>query len=304
MKRLIFKKERKQYLVNVQKWRSEVALFACIVTLLFSFVALTRTFVYNAQLGYPVSYSYRYFTNISNTQTALASSFIIPFAIHGIRKKRFVLPKWLSMFHYSGVICTTMVFVFAVVFILPYDRHFAIEGSNFFLHIICPLAVLISFQFVETKHDYNKKEVFICLLPFIAYSLIYLVMVVFIGEERGGWADIYMLNTFLPAYITFPMSWFMVAVIAFAIKKLSSVIYKWRHGRMLLAWEGEADPVEVKIEMYGLGRYYGLIGDKNDLAVPFDILYDVSKKYNIELEELFDAYSKGLFNGIKESQNL
>ena len=273
---------------------------ACSVSLVVSFVAIILTMVSNMRLGYTASECFKYFTILSNMLTALASSFIIPFAIIGIRKKRFVIPKWLSMMHYSGAICITIVFVFALFIILPHHRQGAIGGSNFFLHVVCPLAVLISFFLVESGYTYSRKEILICLIPFAMYSIVYLVMVVFIGEENGGWEDLYQLTTYLPAYISFVLLWALGLAVAFAIRKVSNLLYGYRRGKMMASWKDEADPVEVKIEIYGLGRYYGLHGDKNSLSVPYDILEDASKRFDIKIDELYDAYVKGLHNGIKD----
>ena len=290
----------RQYMVNINAWRSKVAFFACLVTLVCATTSIVLSFIWYSEHGYNPARALRFFTNISNTITLFASAFIMPFAINGIRKKRFVIPKWLSLLFYSGTICTTVVFLFAVVFILPFNREFAIGGKQFFLHIVCPIMVLTSFQFVEAKYEYSLKERLLCLMPFIIYSFVYTYMVVIKGEANGGWGDVYMLNTFLPAYITFPAMWIAVFLVAGGIKKLSDVLQKIREKKMFDAWKEDADPIEVNIEMYGLGRYYGLHCDQNDLTVPLDIIENVAKRYNRKVEDLYNIYAKGLFHGIEE----
>ena len=42
-------------------------------------------------------------------------SFTIPFAINGLRKKRFVYPRWLFLLHYTGTLCTPMTFVYLLL---------------------------------------------------------------------------------------------------------------------------------------------------------------------------------------------
>jgi hypothetical protein len=39
---------------------------------------------------------------------------------------------------------------------------------------------------VETGHPYARRDTLICLIPFLAYSLVYIVMVAILGEECGG----------------------------------------------------------------------------------------------------------------------
>ncbi len=298
----VSKNSTRQYLVDIHKWRSVVALFACTVALICSTLALIFCIINYMVQGWKLSEFFRYFTTLSNILMVLASSFIIPFAINGIRKKRFVLPRWLSLFFYSGTICITMVFIFAMVFILPYDRDFAIGGRQFFLHVITPLAILISFELVESDFKVSRKEIILCMVPFMIYSLVYLIQVAIIGADKGGWDDMYMVNTYVPAYISLPIALLMVYAIAWVIQKVSNVLNRSRERKMLSSWKEDADPVEVNIEIYGLGRYYGLHGDKNNLSVPLDILESVSKHYSMDLEGLYSVYMKGLLNGIKERE--
>ncbi|MBR5755966.1 MAG: hypothetical protein IKX96_00250 [Firmicutes bacterium] len=292
----------RQYLVNIHKWRSTLALIACSVTLICSVSAIIATIARNIGNGETLSSVFMYFTTLSNMLTTLASSFIFPYAVNGIRKKRFVMPKWLYMVHYSGAICTTLVFIFAMVFILPYNRQFAIGGSNFYLHVICPIEVLISFELIEATYKYSKKDIMICLVPFLIYSIVYIVMVVFVGEANGGWPDIYMVCTFVPVYVSFPAMWVLAAAVALGIKKLSNVLNRKREAQLVSFWKEDADPVEINIEVYGLGRFYGLHGDKNDLSVPLDILESVSKRYRLDADKLYNVYVKGLLHGIKERE--
>ncbi len=51
------------------------------------------TFIYGAN----IFKSYIYFTIISNTMAAISVAFVIPFAVEGIRKSRFILPEWVSV---------------------------------------------------------------------------------------------------------------------------------------------------------------------------------------------------------------
>ena len=85
-------KKSRQYLIDIQKWRSLAALAACVVTLVFSVIAINKGMVEYVQRGTSVSNLFRFFTTLSNMMTALAASFITPFAVNGIRKKRFVMP--------------------------------------------------------------------------------------------------------------------------------------------------------------------------------------------------------------------
>lgn len=72
---------------------------------------------------------------------------------------------------------------------------------------------------------------------------------------------------------------------------------------MRAIWDEELDSVSVKIEIYSLGFHSGLKQDKDDISIPFNILEEISKKFDIKLEELINAYTVGIINGVKEKPN-
>lgn len=293
----------KQYMVNIQKSRSIVSLIACVITLVCSVSALSVDIAIYVKQGWPISEMFSYFTTLSNILISIASSFIVPFAINGIRYKRFILPKWLSMLHYSGIICISLVFVFVLVAIMPYDMDFAVGGPNFFLHIISPIAIIISFFMVESHYNYTHKELLLCMVPFFIYSIVYVVMVAVLGPEKGGWEDLYMLNTFVPAAVSLPIVYLVTYALARILRKLSDVLYDARRKQLLSSWSKDIYPIDVNIEVYGLGRFYGLNGDRNNLSVPMDILELIADRYDIGTKELYAVYTKGLYNGLYEREN-
>lgn len=46
--------------------------------------------------------------------------------------------------------------------------------------------------------------------------------------------------------------------------------------------------------------YYGLHGDKNNLSLPLDILESLARHYDMNVKELYNVYTKGLYHGIAE----
>ena len=293
-----------QYMIELQKGRSILALIACSITLCFTSASIIWAVVRHMAEGNSPLHAFRYFTTLSNTVTFFAAGFIFPYAINGIRMKRLIYPRWLSMVHYSGTVCTTLTLVFSMVFILPYDRQMALGGSNFFLHLVCPIAVLVSFEMVESSYEYRKKDTFICLIPLLIYSLLYTTMVVVIGEGNGGWPDMYKLNTFAPFYVSFPVVWIIAIGISFVINRSSSYFVKKREEDMLFSLKRYINPVELKLEVYELGRLYGKCDDENDLSIPFDLLSLLANHYTkgTDLDELYQMYTAGLLAGVKEKK--
>jgi len=292
----------RQYMINLQKWRSIVSLVACAVTMILSFAGVNASMVRYMELGRNAADFFRYLTSISNILTGVASSFIVPFAVEGIRKKRFTMPKWLRVFFYSGAICTTVTMLFSLFVILPFNVESAVAGSNFYFHFICPVTVLISFLLIESDHRISRKDLAIGMIPFLTYSIVYFVMVVIISEKNGGWEDLYLLNTLVPWYVSLPAILAAAFGVSAGIGKLSNIIGDARQKKTFAKWGANLEPIEVSIEVFGLGRYNGLNGDKSTPSIPYDILKFLADRYSMDTIKLVGAYTKGLIDGIEEKK--
>ena len=128
--------------------------------------------------------------------------------------------------------------------------------------------------------------------------LLYLVMVVIIGEANGGWRDIYKLATYLPPAISTPlMLGFGVAV---GIRAVYNRLTDYRQAEMQRLWNDDLSPVEIKIEAYGLGRYTGLHDEETNIVVPVDIFRKFYERYDVSIDEQVRAFVKGVTDGLNE----
>ena len=290
-------KNKRIHLVNLFKWRSITACIACVIT-----IVLTIGSIINAAMRSPnmehVRELFEWFTIDSNFITGVATLMILPYTIEGINKKRLTYPKWLLLFHYSGAICTTVTFAFALGILSWYDSRVAFGNENIFLHIVCPLLVLLSFFMVESERKLSRKDTLIGLIPFAFYAFLYLFQVV----VSKGWDDHYQLNAFIPFYYTMPMMFLLAIGIAIIIRVIHNKILKAREQSLRQMWSEDLDDVSVKIEIYSLGYHAGLHQDEQDISIPFDILKDISKRFGIKLEELSKAYTKGVIVGLEEKK--
>ena len=293
------KRDRHVYLIDLNKWKSAVALIACSSTFFFTLASIVSSLIQYSQVGWSLRDYFRYYTTLSNMLAAVAAVFTIPFAINGLRKKRFVYPRWLFLLHYMGTICTTMTFVFAIFFILPWDSWFAVGGTQLYLHVVCPIAILIAFELVESGYQITRKNTLNCLLPFFIYTLVYVFQVVFLGEANGGWEDLYLLNTLVPFYISLPAVWLLAYVIATLIRILANRLDDRRRKHLISFWKEDLEPVEVKTEVYGLGRLYGQLDSRSELSIPYDTLELLAERYSMDPADLLKVYMKGLTDALK-----
>jgi hypothetical protein len=88
--------------------------------------------------------------------------------------------------------------------------------------------------------------------------------------------------------------------IALLIRKLYNRVSLYRQKQMESLWGEDLTPIEIKIEVYGLGRYTGVHDEIPNITVPFDIFYAFAKKYEVTPEELARAYNKGVIDGLAE----
>ena len=138
--------KKNDYVTKLMKRRSIVALCAGVLTVILAFYGIiagvNKT---NIDLGKNGFLSFIYFTMISNTLAMLSAAFTIPFAVEGIRKKRFTLPKWIALMHYSATISVTIMLLCVLSFISWVSPDDAFGGANIVTHIFCPVLILISF---------------------------------------------------------------------------------------------------------------------------------------------------------------
>ena len=91
------KKVQKKYLIELEEKRSLMALTAGILVFFIVLSAvLVKALEYNGTQVFPL----HYFTVLSNLLTSISSLMMVPYAAEGIRKKRFVLPRWIVLFQY------------------------------------------------------------------------------------------------------------------------------------------------------------------------------------------------------------
>lgn len=291
--------KHKKYLIALEETRSVIALITGILIL---FITLGAIF-YMIEITTEEENSLHYFTVLSNLLSACGAAFMVPFAVEGIRKKRFIMPRWLILFQYSGATCVAITMVTSIGLILPIQGIDAMSGANFWLHIITPGCTVILFQSVETGMEFSRREMITVLIPYWLYMAVYFVMVVLVGKENGGWSDFYMAMAFWPAWI----SLVLMLGMGFAVSAVMRVIHNQRaylsQKRITKAWTNELEPVMLLTEAFGLGRYIGSKCPREELTIPLDIFTSMSEKYDVSLEKLVKAYVKGALDAVEERNN-
>ena len=226
---------RKEYIINLNTVRSRRALISAIIVSVCTFIAVVN----NALDPTYTESSFHYFTTISNLISAAGAMFMIPYAVEGIRRKRFTMPRWISLFQYAGAV-SVFITMFCALTIISYTLGpvFAFTEDNFWLHLVNPVLAIILFLLVETDQKLTKRDTVLSLIPYWIYVIIYIIMVVYIGEERGGWEDIYNATSTVPLWIVFNLLILIGFAASIILRKLHNLIVDRSLKDLTSRWEG------------------------------------------------------------------
>lgn len=167
--------------------------------------------------------TFRMFTVLSNMFVAITAAMSIPFAVDGIRQRNYHLPRWIVNLTLSSVTCITLTFLISVCLLSPKSGFYEmmISGSFLFLHTIVPIVSIISFLLINAYHNVKFKATFFVILPVLAYAVVYLVSVIFIGE----WDDHY-------HFLELPIHWGLVFVLMILLTFGLATVLRLVHNRV------------------------------------------------------------------------
>lgn len=143
-----------------------------------------------------------YFTTDSNIFVSLAAIVVVIFDIQIFRGKRTVIPKPVLLCKFAGTVAVMLTMVTCLVYLAPlYGFSFIFGGSFFHMHLTAPLMAFISLCFFEKGERLGFLEAQVGHLPCLVYGVVYFIMVMVIGEQNGGWRDLYHFNENVTWYI-------------------------------------------------------------------------------------------------------
>ena len=135
--------------------------------------------------------AFRYFTVDSNILCALACAGLIPAAVKGLRTGVFSPSRRALAWKYVGAGAVGLTFAVVMVFLGPvFGYGMMFRGLNLFLHLINPLAAMISFLLWERGEALDKGMILWADLPMAIYGVVYLLMVIVLRR----WPDFYGFN--------------------------------------------------------------------------------------------------------------
>ena len=245
-----------------------MAFYACIVDLILSVLGILYDVVWYTKAGNEFE-TFHYYTVDSNCLNAIVACMIIPFAIEGIKKSRFAYPRWLAVLHYSSTFCITitMVFVILVISWIDFDLAFG-SLSSIFLHLICPSLLIITFLLSEGVYRFTKKETLISMIPFVAYTIMYVVNVAILKR----WDDIYRFTSYLPWPICVILMLIFATIVSFVLLYCYNKHFEGRKKKQIESWTDDITPQQINEEVYDLGRMNGTSVDPAMISMNLDLM--------------------------------
>ena len=295
-----FVKPHKRYLIELEERHSVVALIAGVLVF---FCTLGATLIWAEGYSNDGEKPLHYFTALSNLLSAVGAALMIPYAVEGIHKKHFFLPRYIILFQFAGATCVTITMLTSLLLILPLQGAVAVTGTNFWLHVVTPICTLVLLQCVETRHSVTRKEALLTLIPFWTYAVVYYTMVVLVGEENGGWSDIYMTTAFWPVWISLLLFLILGFAVSAGLRFLQNKRVKKTWKNITLMWTDDLEQHDLLIEAFGLGRYVGSKCDRDEITIPLDVFSLMTERYDIPLEKLVKAYTTGAVQALKERRD-
>lgn len=166
--------------------------------------------------------TFRYFTTDSNLFAALAGLITLVFSLRTFFGGNGEFPLWVQTVKYIAVCSVTLTFLTVVGFLAPtqgWGRMFG--GANLWLHLICPLLCILSYLLLESRNRLPFSATFAALIPVVLYGAVYLIAVVFVGEEGGGWNDFYGFNRSGMWFVALPLMLGVAYLVALGQRALS-----------------------------------------------------------------------------------
>ena len=186
---------------------------------------------------------YCLFTTDSNIFCALTSIIAAAFEWQIITGKKERLPVTAAALKYAGTVAVSLTFCVVAFFLGPMDDivSWMLGGTSVYMHTLGPLLAIISFLFLENGVILPKKLIPVGVMSMLIYGIVYLTMVVFIGENNGGWIDFYHFNIGGFWYISF----LAVLAVTLLIASAERLIYN-KLSRKLLSADNKAAMSETE----------------------------------------------------------
>ena len=304
--------EKKAPITNarrINKMRCIIGLSICSIVVSLTVVALVLNIVnfFNESTPEAGLGTLRMFTTISNIIAALAAAICIPFQIDGLRRNKYLLPKWIVEVMYVGSTGSILTFTIALALIGPTAgfQYAMFANSNIFMHTLNPIFIFMLFTIAISDGRIKFFHSLFAIIPIFIYSLMYFILA-FVTKV---WRDHYHLADYMP----WPVAFILIMSVGYLISLLLLFLHNLNNKHVMKGIETyykESDDykfnkigdaiahlAEVESKFYHQG---------DDIYIPVDIIKMLSERYNasnLPLDVQYDIYLENYLSNIHKREN-
>ena len=139
-------------------------------------------------LGSTRTACFRYFTTDSNVLEAVAAAVVCVFRVLQLKDPDRKMPVWVTVLRFTGTVAVALTLLTVVFFLAPVSCMsagigsvpFYFAGNVFVLHLSTPVLAIVSWILFDREGEITRRRSLWALLPTVVYSVVYLVLVVFV----------------------------------------------------------------------------------------------------------------------------
>ena len=290
--------------LRINRTRCIIALVFSIIMFLSVCIGVVRNLLavpdeFVQEVGYK---TFRMFTVLSNMLIASCAFLAIPFEVEGLRHRNYHLPRWIVNLIFVGATGVSLTFFVTITVLAPYAgfKLMFLQRSNLFLHTICPILSIFIIIFVNDDHTISFKTSLFAMIPVVIYSILYMILAIFIGEENGGWRDHY---RFTQLFIgDFNVPWPIVLIAALGVVFGLLTVLRLIHNKVHEIRKAQIEKYYQQAEEFNyptireavekLASYERKYDKGGEVIVPRRIIKMMEKKYQsgIPLSDLCNLY--------------
>jgi len=278
---------------------SAIVVFVCVCI----GVTMNLTTLYDENFDHMGIRTFCMFTVNSNLLCALGMMMTIPYAIDGMRRKRFHLPNWVVCFLFAGVTSVSLTFLISLCVLSPVKGFVLIfTGSRFFLHGLCPILAIVAFCFFMHGHIITFREYVFALLPVMLYAMVYYFMVEILGPDNGGWDDFYGFFTHIPSWISLLSFMPLTFGIASVVRLLHNNSCRRFRRRAEHIYNAEFADKDVREQIQDIAQHH-VITDEYAIDIPLWLLRIIvqDSKGSMTMDEAAAIYSETVLKKMEKT---
>lgn len=232
-------------------------------------VTMNLTTIYDENFDHMGLRTFCMFTVNSNILMGASMALVFPYSLDGLRKHNFHLPRWVVDMVYAGVTAVALTFLISLCVLAPVKGFVLIfTGSRFFLHGLCPILAIVAFCFFISEQRIRFRDTLFALVPVLIYAVLYYVMVVVLGEDRGGWNDFYGFATRLPVWIPMVSIMPLTFLIATVIRIFHNRTFDQRRQEEAAYFSEVFAHADIREIVAAMARFHRENAKGRDIVVP------------------------------------